>query len=113
MLTVPLPPKFWISQTIIIYNHDEKKKNQIYFVSYFSKLYEYQSVLDNSVELHYPTKEVSCAAKLSCISWNTYLRNYLASSDYDGFVTIWDMAVAQKLRTFQVKMTFVLNSYVD
>jgi hypothetical protein len=27
----------------------------------------------------------------------------LASSDYDGFVTIWDMATAQKVRTFQVK----------
>ncbi|CAF1415743.1 unnamed protein product [Adineta steineri] len=65
------------------------------------KLYEYQSVLDNSVELHYPSKEVACTAKLSCISWNPYLRNYLASSDYDGFVTIWDMATAQKVRTFQ------------
>jgi len=65
------------------------------------KLYEYQSILDNSVELHYPTKEVACTAKLSCISWNPYLRNYLASSDYDGFVTIWDMATAQKIRTFQ------------
>ncbi|CAF1103032.1 unnamed protein product [Adineta ricciae] len=65
------------------------------------KLYEYQSVLDNSVDLHYPSKEVACTAKLSCISWNPYLRNYLASSDYDGFVTIWDMATAQKVRTFQ------------
>ncbi len=60
--------------------------------------------MDNSVELHYPTKEVACTAKLSCISWNPYLRNYLASSDYDGFVTIWDMATAQKVRTFQVKI---------
>ncbi|UJR07728.1 hypothetical protein I4U23_012013 [Adineta vaga] len=65
------------------------------------KLYEYQSILDNSVDLHYPSKEVACTAKLSCISWNPYLRNYLASSDYDGFVTIWDMATAQKVRTFQ------------
>ncbi|CAF3469924.1 unnamed protein product [Rotaria sp. Silwood1] len=65
------------------------------------KLYEYQSILDNVVDLHYPTKEVLCTAKLSCISWNPYLRNYLASSDYDGFVSIWDMATAQKVRTFQ------------
>ncbi|CAF1445660.1 unnamed protein product [Adineta steineri] len=65
------------------------------------KLYEYQSILDNTVDLHYPTKEVLCTAKLSCISWNPYLRNYLASSDYDGFVSIWDMATAQKVRTFQ------------
>jgi len=65
------------------------------------KLYEYESVLNNTVDSHYPTKEVLCTAKLSCISWNPYLRNYLASSDYDGFVTIWDMATAQKVRTFQ------------
>ncbi len=64
--------------------------------------------MDNSVELHYPTKEVACTAKLSCISWNPYLRNYLASSDYDGFVTIWDMATAQKVRTFQVKFFLIL-----
>jgi len=68
----------------------------------FLKLYEYESVLNNTVDSHYPTKEVLCTAKLSCISWNPYLRNYLASSDYDGFVTIWDMATAQKVRTFQV-----------
>ncbi len=67
-------------------------------------MYEYQSILDNTVDLHYPTKEVLCTAKLSCISWNPYLRNYLASSDYDGFVTIWDMATAQKVRTFQVQI---------
>ncbi len=75
-------------------------KNPFCFVF---KLYEYQSILDNTVDLHYPTKEVLCTAKLSCISWNPYLRNYLASSDYDGFVSIWDMATAQKVRTFQVK----------
>lgn len=69
---------------------------------YSLKLYEYQSILDNTVDIHYPTKEVQCTAKLSCISWNPYLRNYLASSDYDGFVSIWDMATAQKVRTFQV-----------
>jgi len=74
----------------------------------FLKLYEYQSILDNTVDLHYPTKEVLCTAKLSCISWNPYLRNYLASSDYDGFVTIWDMATAQKVRTFQVKFVYLL-----
>ncbi|CAF0923949.1 unnamed protein product [Didymodactylos carnosus] len=65
------------------------------------KLYEYNSVLDNTVDMHYPIKEVSCSAKLSCISWNSYLRNYLASSDYDGFVSIYDMATGQKVRTFQ------------
>ena len=88
------------SKTIEMKN---KKLRKIFiFVFLKKKLYEYLSVLDNSIELHYPTKEVSCSAKLSCISWNTYLRNYLASSDYDGFVTIWDMATAQKVRTFQV-----------
>lgn len=52
---------------------------------------------------------MACTAKLSCISWNPYLRNYLASSDYDGFVTIWDMATAQKVRTFQVFFIFIFQ----
>lgn len=82
-------------------------------IFYFVKLYEYQSILDNNVDLHYPTKEVLCTAKLSCISWNPYLRNYLASSDYDGFVSIWDMATAQKVRTFQVAKSFFISKLVS
>jgi len=67
---------------------------------------------DASVELHYLTKEVACTAKLSCISWNPYLRNYFAPSDYDGFVTIWNMTTAQKVRTFQVKFCFYVIIYL-
>ena len=44
------------------------------------QLYEYQSVLNNSVNLHHPIKEVARTTKYP-----------LASSDYDGIVSIWDM----------------------
>ena len=27
---------------------------------------------------------------LSCLSWNSYIKSYLLSSDYEGIVALWD-----------------------
>ncbi len=40
--------------------------------------------------MHYPQSEIRTRAKLSCVIWNPCIRNYLASSDYEGSVTVWD-----------------------
>lgn len=52
------------------------------------KVYEFQSLLNDSVDIHYPAVEMTNKSKLSCICWNSYIRNYLASSDYDGIVKV-------------------------
>ena len=38
----------------------------------------------------------------SCISWNMYHKEKLASSDYDGMVTVWDAFSGEKAIVFQV-----------
>ncbi|KAF9159850.1 coatomer subunit alpha [Actinomortierella ambigua] len=43
----------------------------------------------NSV-LHYPVKEMVCRSKISCLSWNAYVKSQIASSDYEGVVSLWD-----------------------
>ena len=34
-------------------------------------------------------------SKLSCLSWNKYSKNVIASSDYEGIVTVWDVQTRQ------------------
>lgn len=52
------------------------------------KIFEFQALFNDSVDIHYPVVEMSNKSKLSCISWNSYIRNFLASTDYDGIVKV-------------------------
>ncbi|GKB05166.1 SPA1-related 2-like protein isoform X1 [Tanacetum coccineum] len=52
------------------------------------KVYDFNALLNDSVDIHYPAIEMSNKTKLSWICWNSYMRNYLASTDYDGVVKI-------------------------
>ncbi|KAG2182174.1 hypothetical protein INT43_007101 [Umbelopsis isabellina] len=36
----------------------------------------------------------------SCLSWNSYIKNQMASSDYEGVVSIWDAATGQLMQSF-------------
>lgn len=59
------------------------------------KIFEYDSLLKDTIDIHYPVVEMSNKSKLSCICWNNYIKNYLASSDYDGVVKMWDASTGQ------------------
>lgn len=59
------------------------------------KVYDFEALLSDSVDIHYPAVEMSNKSKLSCIVWNNYIRNYLASTDYDGIVKIWDAGTGE------------------
>ncbi len=47
-----------------------------------------------------PTAPVT-RSKLSCLSWNKYLKTYLASSDYEGVVHVWDIATGQNVAEYE------------
>lgn len=64
------------------------------------KIFEFQSLYDNAVDIHYPVIEMSNKSKLSCVCWNKYIRNYLASTDYDGIVKLWDASTGQALSQY-------------
>ncbi|PKA64236.1 Protein suppresor of PHYA-105 1 [Apostasia shenzhenica] len=59
------------------------------------KIFDFGALLDETVDVHYPLIEMSSKYKLSCVSWNTYIKNYLASTDYDGVVQLWDAGTGQ------------------
>ncbi|KAK9668369.1 hypothetical protein RND81_13G055700 [Saponaria officinalis] len=59
------------------------------------KIFDFHALCDDSVDIHYPMIEMSNTSKLSCVCWNNYVRNYLASTDYDGIVKLWDASTGQ------------------
>ncbi|KAL6001717.1 ornithine decarboxylase antizyme with +1 programmed ribosomal shift Spa1, partial [Asimina triloba] len=59
------------------------------------KIFEYNSLLSDTIDIHYPLVEMPNRSKLSCVCWNSYIKNYLASTDYDGVVQLWDASTGQ------------------
>jgi E3 ubiquitin-protein ligase RFWD2 len=72
----------------------ESKETKSGFIN-ASRIHEYADVansFDHSIP-KYPIREMSCQSKVSCMSWNSYIKPYLVSSDYEGIVALWDTSV--------------------
>ncbi|XP_014668464.1 PREDICTED: E3 ubiquitin-protein ligase RFWD2-like isoform X3 [Priapulus caudatus] len=65
------------------------------------KVFEYGIVIRDVVDMHYPVVEMLCNSKISCVSWSPYYKSTLASSDYEGTVTIWDASIGSSVKSFQ------------
>ncbi|KAB8100663.1 hypothetical protein EE612_031242, partial [Oryza sativa] len=64
------------------------------------KIFEFDALLNDRVDIHYPLIEMPSKSKLSCVCWNSYIKNYLASTDYDGTVQLWDASSGQGFTQF-------------
>ncbi|RCV16456.1 hypothetical protein SETIT_3G139600v2 [Setaria italica] len=64
------------------------------------KIFEFDALLNDRVDIHYPLIEMPSKSKLSCVCWNNYIKNYLASTDYDGTVQLWDASSGQGFTQF-------------
>lgn len=65
------------------------------------KVFEYGTVIGDQVDVHYPVNEMVCNSKISSVIWSSYHKGMLASSDYEGTVTLWDAFVGTKTKIFQ------------
>ncbi|CAL9132149.1 unnamed protein product [Musa textilis] len=65
------------------------------------KVFEFSTVLNQSSEVNCPVVELATRSKLSCLSWNKYSKNVIASSDYEGIVTVWDVTTRQSLMEYE------------
>lgn len=54
-------------------------------------------VVNEPAGIHCPIVEMPTRCKLSCLSWNKYTKSHIASSDYEGKVTVWDVTTRQVL----------------
>lgn len=52
-------------------------------------------VVNELADVHCPVVEMSTRSKLSCLSWNKYIKAHIASSDYEGIITVWDVNTRQ------------------
>ena len=52
------------------------------------KIFDFNAFMNESVGVQYPLVEMVSKSKLSCVCWNNYIKNYLASTDYDGVVQV-------------------------
>ncbi|MFS7934902.1 putative transcription factor WD40-like family [Helianthus anomalus] len=51
-----------------------------------------------SVNVQCPMVEMSTRSKLS---WNEYTKSHIASSDYEGIVTVWDVTTRQSVMEYE------------
>eukprot|EP00002_Diphylleia_rotans_P018822 TRINITY_DN3643_c0_g1_i1.p1 TRINITY_DN3643_c0_g1~~TRINITY_DN3643_c0_g1_i1.p1 ORF type:complete len:1097 (+),score=184.21 TRINITY_DN3643_c0_g1_i1:47-3337(+) len=65
------------------------------------KIFEFNNIIEDPSVVHYPVKEIGCRSKISCISWSPSVRNQLISSDYEGVITLWDVASSAEGKTFR------------
>uniref|UniRef100_A0A2P2KZ16 Ubiquitin ligase protein cop1 n=1 Tax=Rhizophora mucronata TaxID=61149 RepID=A0A2P2KZ16_RHIMU len=59
------------------------------------KVFDFSSVANETAHLCCPVVEMPTRSKLSCLSWNKFAKNHIASSDYEGIVTVWDVTTRQ------------------
>ena len=65
------------------------------------KVFDFSSVVNERAEMHCPVVEMSTRSKLSCLSWNKCTKNHIASSDYEGIVTVWDVNTRQSVMEYE------------
>ncbi|KNC77536.1 hypothetical protein, variant [Sphaeroforma arctica JP610] len=90
-----------------LYNHSsivssiEFDKEGQYFatagVSKSIKLFDFDAMAADprAVDRHIPSREMTSTAKISCLAWNPYIKQQIASCDYDGLVQLWDTVTGQ------------------
>ncbi|XP_028109231.1 E3 ubiquitin-protein ligase COP1-like isoform X3 [Camellia sinensis] len=65
------------------------------------KVFEFSSLVNESVDVQFPVVEMSTRSKLSCLSWSKCTKNHIASSDYEGIVTVWDVTTRQSVMEYE------------
>lgn len=56
-------------------------------------LFNLNNIIDNEQTPffhNYPSLEIKCKSKISCLSWNSFHESKLCSSDYDGVLNLYD-----------------------
>ncbi|OQU87453.1 hypothetical protein SORBI_3003G282000 [Sorghum bicolor] len=80
------------------------------------KVFDYNMIVNEHRDIHYPVVEMSNRSKLSCICWNSYMKSHIASSDFEGIVQVWDVTRSQvfvEMREHERRVWSVDFSIVD
>lgn len=103
LATLNYSPDIFNNSTIVS-SIEFDKDNELFAIAGVTKrikVFDYSCVLRDIVDIHYPSIEMVSNSKISCVSWNSYHKTTLASSDYEGSVTVWDVSTGQRVKVFQ------------
>ncbi|KAH7425083.1 hypothetical protein KP509_11G039000 [Ceratopteris richardii] len=70
-------------------------------VSKCIKIFDFSTVVNVPAEVHFPVVKMPTRSKLSCLSWNKYGKNQIASSDYEGSIIVWDINTQQSIMEYE------------
>ncbi|KAD6794534.1 hypothetical protein R6Q59_021490 [Mikania micrantha] len=59
------------------------------------KVFEYDSILNENQDIHFPLVDIPTRSKISSICWNRYIKSQCASSNFEGVVQVWDVTQSQ------------------
>lgn len=100
------PPLRNVSSIISSIEYDRQGK--LFATAGVSKrisIFDHGSILPMSKQglqiTHCPVVEMVTRSKLSCISWNKFISNELASTDYEGVLNIWDSSNGNLLHEYE------------
>ncbi|MFS7933976.1 putative transcription factor WD40-like family [Helianthus anomalus] len=80
----------------------------------FLQLLEFHGVSRFLNLLLCPIVEMPTRSKLSCLSWNKNTKNHIASSDYEGIFTVWDVNTCQVILIFvNLSISHITNSTLN
>ncbi|XP_024399141.1 E3 ubiquitin-protein ligase COP1 isoform X2 [Physcomitrium patens] len=65
------------------------------------KVFDFSRVVNDVADVHCPVVEIPTRSKLSCLSWNKCEKSLIASSDYEGIVTLWDVNTRQSVMEYE------------
>eukprot|EP01134_Creolimax_fragrantissima_P007757 CFRG7757T1 len=95
-----------------LYNHSsivssiEFNKDGQFFatagVSKCIKVFDFETMVNSptTFDNHVPVKEMVSTSKISCLSYNPYIKQQISSCDYEGVVSLWDTCTGQTTRKF-------------
>ncbi|CAG8435933.1 6898_t:CDS:10 [Diversispora eburnea] len=68
------------------------------------KIFEYGNIERNkygdAFGRHLSSNEMACRSKISCLSWNNYIKSQIVSADYEGIVSLWDANTGSQVLEF-------------
>ncbi|KAL5989861.1 hypothetical protein ACLOJK_010756 [Asimina triloba] len=80
------------------------------------KVFDFNAILAEDRDIHYPVAEMGCGSKISSICWNSYIKSHIASSDFGGVIQVWDvtkMLVLTEMREHEKRVWSVDFSQAD
>jgi E3 ubiquitin-protein ligase RFWD2 len=84
-----------VTKKIKVFEFESATQNYSGLVSYSA-----EPCLESDVP-RYPVLTLSCESKISCLSWNTNVKECLISSDYEGVVSLWNVQQGKLVGKFE------------